>query len=86
MFLIKENEATFTIWWKFIGSIVISIIGVITLVTGTLYIPVRDRFLTEQTDPNMFWLLLVFILLLSALSFWQGSYGIYQKYFGKNGN
>ncbi|MFC0118489.1 hypothetical protein [Pseudoalteromonas xiamenensis] len=86
MFLIKENETTFTIWWKFIGSIVVSIIGVIALVTGTLYIPARDRFLTEQTDPNMFWLLLVFLFLLSALSFWQGSYGIYQKYFRNNGN
>lgn len=86
MLLIKKNETTFTIWWKFIGSIVVSTIGVIALVTRTLYIPVRDRFLTEQTDPNMFWLLLVFIFLLSALSFLQGSYGIYQKYFGINGN
>jgi hypothetical protein len=81
VFLIKESETILTIWWKFIGSIIVSIIGVVGLVTGTLYIPAKGRFLTEQTDPNSFWVLLIFLFLISSLSFWQGGYGIYQKYF-----
>jgi len=83
VFLIKKNETTFTIWWKFIGAIVVLTICTIAIVTGTLYIPGKGEFFTEKADGEMFWLLVIFCLGISALSLWQGGYGIYQKYLVK---
>ncbi|MFS1701445.1 hypothetical protein [Alteromonas sp. AMM-1] len=84
VFLIKEDETAFTLWWKFIFAIVVSILCVIAIVTGTLHIPGKGEFFTERADGEMFWLLVIFCLGLSALSFWQGGYGIYQKYLTKH--
>lgn len=84
MFLIKENETTFTIWWKFIGAIVVLTICVVAIVTGTLYFPGKGDFFTEKADGEIFWLLVAFGLMLSMLSFWQGCYGIYQKYIARH--
>ncbi|BAJ00411.1 hypothetical protein SHVI106290_13780 [Shewanella violacea] len=80
MLFIKESETTLTIWWKFIGSIVLFVVAVVAALTGTLYIPSKYGFLTEESSPLTFIGLVTFVFLLSVLSFWQGGYGIYKKY------
>ncbi|MPY24333.1 hypothetical protein FM037_17250 [Shewanella psychropiezotolerans] len=83
MLFIKENETTLTIWWKLIGSTIIFVVAVVAALTGTLYIPSKYGFLTAESNPLTFIGLVIFFFCLSALSFWQGGYGIYQKYFAK---
>ncbi|MPY26942.1 hypothetical protein [Shewanella sp. YLB-07] len=83
MLFIKENETTLTIWWKFIVSIVFFVLIVVAALTGTLYIPSKSGFITAESQPISFIGFVIFIFLLSALSFWQGGYGIYQKYVAK---
>jgi len=81
MFLIKNNEATFMLWWKFIGAIVMTIFMVFAVREGTLFIPVRGEVITMENSPIMFRLLIVSFVLMAMLSYWQVGYGLYQKYF-----
>lgn len=81
MFLIKKNEVTFMLWWKFIGAFAMTVFMVFALREGSLLVSVRGEVITMGNRPIMFPLLMVFFGLMAMLSYWQGGYGLYQKYF-----
>ena len=83
VFLIKKNETTFTIWWKFIGAIVMTVFIPIAIYKGSLLIPVKGEVITLENKPVVFQFSLVAFALLALLSYWQGGYGLYQKYIAK---
>ncbi len=86
MFLIKNNETTLTIWWKFIGSIVVLIFLFFVAQEDTFFVPVKGEVITRSNHPIMFPLLLIFCGSIASLSLWQGGYGIYQKHIVQSGN
>ncbi|WP_240221591.1 hypothetical protein [Rheinheimera hassiensis] len=81
MFLIKKNEVTFMLWWKFIGAIVMSVFMVFAIREGSFFVSVRGEVITIENRPIMFPILIVSFVLMTMLSYWQGGYGLYQKYF-----
>ncbi|MFT7562007.1 MAG: hypothetical protein ACI93R_003941 [Flavobacteriales bacterium] len=80
MFLIKNDEPSYMLWWKLLGATVITVFIVFAVHGGTLFLPTRGEVITMENRPIMFSFLIALFSIMAALSFWQGGYGLYKKY------